>query len=204
MNTTHVSKLNQERSRQNIQTKIDILKHWINTSIPPKIDENGNSIRDINGEIIFEWTPSSMLDFSKWDGSQNSPQYRQSFGDIRTVSRETMNKKYNNDLCQAVTQTIALIKAKKLRQIEEHDRLGIIQKLTRELDYFKILASSLATDIAQLRSQYNNSEIEVRRLTKAVSNNKKEMERLLGEKDARISELNSLLLKIRPLNSITN
>lgn len=204
MNSEHVSVINKDKSRKNILTKIEILKKWGVEGIPNKLDVDGNQVRDTNGEIEFEWVPISILDFSKWDGSQNSPQCLKTIGVFKTVSRETLNKKYNNDLNQLAQQTLKLIKVKLLQQTEGSNKLGTIQKLTRDLDYWRILASTLSTDIAQLRSQFSESEIEVRKLQRSLINNRVEAERLINAKNSEISALRESLSKISILKLVNN
>lgn len=204
MNSEHVSVLNKDKSRKNILTKIEILKKWGVEGIPNKLDVDGNQVRDTNGEIEFEWVPISILDFSKWDGSQNSPQCLKTIGVFKTVSRETLNKKYNNDLNQLAQQTLKLIKVKLLQQTEGSNKLGSIQKLTRDLDYWRILASTLSTDIAQLRSKCSESEIELRKLERSLINNRAEAERLINAKNSEISVLRESLSKISILKLVNN
>lgn len=202
MSSEHISALNKEKSRKNILFKLEILKRWGQEGIPIKLDEVGNQVRDKNGEIEFEWAPLSILDFSKWDGTQNSKLCQESIGQFKTISRETLNKKYNRDLNLLAKQLLKLIKVKLLQQTEETNKLGTIQKLTRDLEYWKLLASTLSTDIAQLRSQYSEIEIELRKLQRSLINNKEEAKRVVNAKDIEIMGLRESLSAIKVLKLI--
>jgi|APLak6261659701_1056019.scaffolds.fasta_scaffold03059_2 hypothetical protein len=202
MNSNHISSLNKDKSRKNIEHKINIIKQWCSEGIPSKLDESGNQIRDSQGEVVFEWVPTSVLDFSKWDGSQNTIQCREMIGSFKTVSRETLNKEYNSDLKTLLQQSLKLVKVKLLQQTEQSNKLGIIQKINNDLNYWKALAKTMATDIAMLRAQASEQENNLRKLQRAFNNNKEEAKNLLYSKDLEIQSLRQALAKITPLTAI--
>lgn len=202
MNKNHISGQNKDKSRANIELKINILKKWSKDGVPIKLDDNGSEVRDKSGELVFEWVPLSILDFSKWDGSQNSTICIEAIGGFKTVSRETLNKDYNSDLRSSLIDTLKLVKAKLIQQAENSNKLGTIKKLNNELIYWEMLAKTMANDIAQLRVRNSELEEKLMKLQRAFDNNKEESQRLIQIKDDKIQSLITSLNKITNINSL--
>lgn len=202
MNSNHISGQNREKSRANIEHKINILKKWSSDGIPIKLDNNGSEVRDKTGELEFEWVPLSILDFSKWDGSQNSSICVELIGQFKTVSRETLNKDYNSDLRSLLLNTLKLVKARLVQQTEHSNKLGTIQKLNLDLKYWELLAKTMATDIAQLKLKNSETEEKVKKLQRALDNNKEETQKLIQAKEEKIQSLLASLNKITKFSAL--
>lgn len=92
----HVSERLRLDSKRNISLKLNILESWLEVNkIPDQIDENGQVMRDSEGEVKIEWFPKSIYQFSKWDGSQNSygglTLLTKQWGKFKSLGRSTLD-----------------------------------------------------------------------------------------------------------------
>lgn len=199
------------RAKNIIVTKINILNNWIKEGIPSKKDEGNNYSRDINGEVIIDYYPSSIQQFLKWNGTQNCIQVKKQmedkYGEIRGTGRATLER-YDN-LYEQVQQLIVLLKKSEKKQKAVENKTSKIEQLNADVD-MQIKARELSeiqhrqsTQIINSLREKLNDEI------KSHNSTKKLWASEVRSKDEEITSLNienrkltSYLAKVTPIKKV--
>lgn len=90
-----------EEAVSSIRLKIRILSEWAASGIP---------MLSSTTEQNSEWCPSSLREFSNWDGSQNSAELRSRYPGLRRCSRQTLT--HHANLKNEVEQVLMALKAR--------------------------------------------------------------------------------------------
>ena len=88
----HASEQQKFVSRSKIIEKLRVLNQWAKGDLSWQVDDNGNMIRDSNGDKIVEWFPRNSRQFCEWDIYKCSPGTRKVIPKLNTFSRQTFSR----------------------------------------------------------------------------------------------------------------
>lgn len=193
-----------ERSRNNIQNKIDILHEWSSNGLLWQTKSNGEFIRDKNGDKIIEWIPKNIMQFCKWNGTQNSEGTQAFLPVIKSLSRDTLYKGYNDDLRNQYEQMIPALNALEDKMLAEASNASIIQRLEKDIKYWKSLADAEATNVLSTLKRLDEIDKKYRKAIRARANNEAELQKKIDELTIENAALNKLVSKVKGLKVVDN
>lgn len=96
ISSTHVSVVSREKALANIRRKTGLLDRWVDGKVIPWMgNDDGSVVRGTDGEPTLEWFPQTVVEFAKWDGSQNSHAGRaliNELGAFQSFGRSTLDR----------------------------------------------------------------------------------------------------------------
>ena len=171
-----------EEAKENIERKLRVLEHWLETGLPILKDSAGNLVRhQQTGEEQLDFVPKSIKSFLKWNSSLScefNQRKLKRFGPIRGTGQQTLYQ-YDGllELVKVRTDAIRLLskdvgkprlKSNQIRQLKlEIKRLNTV-KLNVEVKFRQHLQT-----LRQLQNELND-EIARHNSTKAMLLNDKE------------------------------
>ncbi|HEY9278073.1 MAG TPA: hypothetical protein VIO87_07700 [Methylotenera sp.] len=201
----HVSERLRLDSKRNISLKLNILESWLEVNkIPDQIDENGQVMRDSEGEVKIEWFPKSIYQFSKWDGSQNSygglTLLTKQWGKFKSLGRSTLDlypdlkveiQMVIDSLLKIESiQYISTNKYNKIKELEDKLRLEMAKKEITQTRYLNLLNENIELNDALKREKI------------AHQNNVIMLTEKLSIIEERAAELTKALTNIRSIKSL--
>ncbi len=143
VSSLHVSVVSREKALANIRRKIGLLDRWIDgKAIPWMGREDGGVIRDGNGEPRLEWFPQTIVEFARWEGSENSHTGRvliNELGAFESFGRSTLDRAPH-------------MKASALRAMCDVQRLALAQLRASRKDVI-VETLTIAADAERARKQ---------------------------------------------------
>lgn len=198
----HASEQQKIASRSNIETKISILNNWSKQALPWRTDEEGNLLRDRNGDKVVEWFPRNASQFCHWDGSQCSPGTQQTLPDLYKISRSTFYRDYNEDLKHNAENLFEVLVTLEGKMASSASSASEIEKLKKDLSYWRTVAKAEADTVLTILKKLNEVEKKYLRSERVRKNNEEQLKMQISELRAEKAALDKVLAKISPMKSI--
>lgn len=188
------------------QTKIrlGILRLWIERKmIPWRINAKGHYTRDLDGELIPEYTPSNLSEFCEWEWNRcsDSPPPVPELLQLKKYSRTNFYQPYHADLAKEVKAALKNIVACRVLQLETHNKNSILTTQHATIKYLENVIKNQESETRAARLALSKHTREERSRTHLLRLRLKELEKHVKEVEARNAELTLTLTKIIPLRS---
>lgn len=199
----HHSKTLRDTAQAAINVKLEVLRTWATSEIPPRRSPDGMFLSDERGHPLFEYFPTSLRQFKSWDGSRNSPDALQRFPPLRRISNDTLARRPTDS--EQAQRLIGLLLDKQRTAARRHSRAAVYE-LGQELQCHKKL---LELRVAEIRDQQRTirrleTELETAsaRLDGAVQELRRHVDRIeaeLSSERSRNAELVAMIAKVTPM-----
>lgn len=194
----HISVVTKQCAAEKIKMKKTVLEQWIMNGIPWKTSEEGEIIRDKNGEYELDYFPKNIVEFGLWNGSQNTAVARQVTKYLSTTNRSTLYRSHKDDLME-IDGLWQKLEAKALAQLKASSRTYILEGRNEEVEYLRKLCSAQADDITAAALENSRVQTELRRHGRELINLRQRYDEETHQLKQRVSELTSILQKLSPL-----
>lgn len=196
-------------ARRKIEARITVLNAWIAEGIPWRMSDDGKTLRDNNGELLPEFIPASFTEFVAWSSENNSTSvakttYKHAENcacilDFGTLSRTTLNQKYNQSLKDTAKELMSTAAACLIKQLEKENKNSIIAAKNAEISYLKLVVQSQERELKVSRINERTAITEKRQEHELRLRNDAEFQRLIKELEAKISSLTQTIAKVMPI-----
>ncbi|MCM8921437.1 MAG: hypothetical protein LC540_15465 [Candidatus Thiodiazotropha sp.] len=198
----HASEQQKKASRSNIKGKLLVLNKWAKEELPWKTDDTGNLLRDGNGDKIVEWFPRNGRQFCQWDGSQCSPGTKQALPELRSISRTTLYKDYNEGLKHEAESLFKVLVALEEKMESSSSSASEIDRLKKELSYWQSVAKAEANSVLAMLKKINEIEKKYRRGERVRKNNEEQLQEQIRQLKAENAALNKVVAKVAPMRGV--
>ncbi|MBB5392781.1 MULTISPECIES: hypothetical protein [unclassified Herbaspirillum] len=195
-----------------MQAREAILKSWLRDGIPWNTTDDGELIRDSDGEISLVYFPKDTKALAEWTGTEYGAALadtkfefeKDSFllSDLKKVSRSTQDKAYH-----VTTRNICLLLIDKLKekaqfQLAETNKSNNIAKLMQRLSHLESINSIQEEEIRELRMQVRHLNSEIKRDERRYKNNEEQLRRDFEAVVEDNINLTKSLNKVSPLKTV--
>ncbi|MCG8040569.1 MAG: hypothetical protein JAZ17_11350 [Candidatus Thiodiazotropha endolucinida] len=198
----HASEQQKKASRSNIKAKLRVLNKWAKEELPWKTDDAGNLLRDGNGDKIVEWFPQNGRQFCQWDGSQCSPGTKKALPELRSISRTTLYKDYNEDLKHEAESLFEVLVALEEKLKSSSSNASEIERLKKDLSYWQSVAKAEANAVLEMLKKVNEVEKKYRRGERVRKNNEEKLQEQIRQLKAENGALNKVVAKVAPMRGV--
>lgn len=196
-----------------IESRLNLLRHWVLKGIPWQLAENGTPLRDEEGELILDFTPKNVVEFAGWTASQHSPGTRNSaftvkvdeadvtisLLDLVPISRTTLSQPYRIKDKAAIDIQLEAIAWKAARQLESSRKTSVIDSLKADKEFLEKVVQAQESETRTARIEARQARVELEGLRRTTANNEAEFKRIISELEKQIASLVRDFSKIAPL-----
>ncbi|MDN5503354.1 MAG: hypothetical protein L0H10_05980 [Comamonas sp.] len=196
-----------------IEFRINLLRHWCLNGIPWQLAEDGTPIRDKDGELILDFTPKNLFEFSKWTAAKHSPGNRKSafafkiddtdfsvqLSELISISRTTLSQPYRTDQKATIDLQLAAIARKRGIQLDTSRKKSIIETLKAEKEFLEKVVKSQESETRAARIEAREARVEMERHRRTAANNEAELKRIIFEQEKKLASMARDFAKIAPL-----
>ncbi|MCW9059419.1 MAG: hypothetical protein OQL11_11150 [Gammaproteobacteria bacterium] len=194
MNKQHQSQSLKKAAHKNIKTKHKVIKAWIETGIPYKYDDDGNPVRDGDGEMVLDYYPTSLRSFYKWNGDQNCQKTRAAISAISGTGTTTLDNL--PELKKEITNDLKALEIRANSQITNTSKTAIADKLRQELKLAQLQRESAEQKYLKINVRHQILENALRKEQRAHQQSKKVLSDHLTDKDREIEKLRAQLSEL--------
>lgn len=198
--------------QQQVEFRITILRAWALAKVPVCVQADGTSMRDAQGEEVYEYLPFKALqDFCDWTAMCNGTaisNIEYSFEGksatlnlLKRIGRSTLNQPVYSDLRESARTAMRLAKARRDLQDKSDNKNSRIKELTERVKFLQDLVNVQEVENRELRNRLSD-EVEERTKDRRKSDNN--LARLTAQKiklEERVSELTRTLAKVTSIGT---
>lgn len=213
---SHVSQLSHTNARKKIEVKVALLEFWGRTTVPWKVDTNGQFLFDQSGNKILEYVPVSENDVRRWKADFNNPgvisqtlaeMLRQDLilpdhlfafdsydaaaltpGGIQKMRNKHEKTHYIN-LKQNLRRALKILELTKQRQLESENKGGQLTELHARLRVMEMQRASAAQQSLVDRKELRDSLHAWREKEGKLERRNRELSLIIAAKDDLIAGL---------------
>jgi hypothetical protein len=196
-----------------IESRLNLLRHWVLTGIPWQLSANGTPIRDQDGELLLDFTPKNIVEFAAWTASKHSPGTRDSaftvkvdegdvmilLSDLVPLSRTTLSQPYRKEHKAAIDIQLAAIAGKATRQLETSRKNSVIDSLKADKEFLEKVVQAQESETRAARIEARQARVELEEFRRTAANNEAELKRVNAQLEKKIASLVRDFAKIAPL-----
>lgn len=196
-----------------IESRINLLRHWCLSGIPWQLAEDGTPLRDKDGELMLDFTPKNVFEFAKWTASEHSPGNRKTaftckiddadiivqLSDLIPLSRTTLSQPYRTYEKATIELQLKAIARKAIIQAEISRKSSIINTLKAEKEFLEKVVKSQESETRIARIEAREARVELERIRRTAANNEAELKRVIAELEKKHASLVREFAKIAPL-----
>ena len=196
-----------------IESRLNLLRHWALNGIPWQIAENGTPLRDKEGELTLDFTPKNVVEFAGWTAAKHSPGNRNSIvtcrvnetdmtvrlSDLVPLSRTTLSQPYRAEDKAAIDIQLEVIAGKAIQQLETSRKSSVIDTLKAERKFLKKVVAAQESEVRAARIEAHQARVEIEGIRRTAANNEAELKRVNSELEKKIASLVRHCAKIAPL-----
>ncbi|QIN62681.1 hypothetical protein SBC1_26970 [Caballeronia sp. SBC1] len=194
-----ISIVGKQRAEETINKKIDVLKRWVR-AIPWRALDDGQPLRDRDGELVLEYFPTSISAFTTWDGSQNSKFVRESEHlEFRGPSRGTLDQPYHSASKSLVISLFETLLKRAQRQLLHANKSNLIRRLLSERAWQRSLIKQQETEIAILLDGITEARDDLQSEKSTRLYNEQQLQERIKQLEKRNADLSSSLHNVTGL-----
>lgn len=199
---SHASEQQKNTSRLKIIAKLELLSNWSKEKLPWQTDNEGNFIRDSNGDKIVERFPSNGKQFCDWVGNECSLGTQKIIPELHSISRQTFSKDYNQDLKRQAEDIFKVLIALEAKMNASASTALEIDKLKREISYWQSVAKAEANSVLDMMQRINEVDKLYKKAERIRKNNEDQLQAEITTLKSENAVLNQIVTKITPLKVV--
>lgn len=198
----HASEQQKNLSRSKIIAKLRVLNEWTKESLPWQTDDEGNFIRDSNGDKIVERFPRNGKQFCNWVGSECSPGTQKILPELSSISRQTFYKDYNEDLKSQAEDLFKVLITLEDKMKASASNAYEIDKLKRDIFYWQSVAKAEANAVLDTLQKLNEVDKLYKKAERIRKNNEEQLQTEIRTLKAENAAINKILAKVTSIKGV--
>lgn len=198
----HASEQQKNASRLKIDEKLRVLNKWSKGGLPWQTDNEGNLIRDSNGDKVVEWFPRNSRQFCEWIRIKCSKGTQKLIPELSSISRQTFSREYNEDLKNQAEGLFKVLIALEEKMKASSSNASEIGKLKRDISYWQSVAEAEANAVLDMMQRLNEIEKLYNKAERIRKNNEEKLQAEIRTLRAENAALNKVVAKITPLKGV--
>ncbi len=195
MSKKHQSKSLKKLALDNINAKHKIIKKWIDSGIPYLYDDDGNPVRDGNGEMVLDFHPTSLRTFYSWNGEQNCLNTQNTIGSISGTGTTTLDN--HPELKRDIVSKLKILGAKAAAQLASGNKTAASAKLKSELQLTRLQRDASEQKYLSIIQQHEKLKNTLRKEQRAHEQSKMVLNKQLETNEREIIRLQGMLSELR-------
>jgi len=198
----HASEQQKKISRSKIIEKVRVLNKWSKGSLPWQTDDEGNVIRDLNGDKIVEWFPRNSRQFCEWSRMKCSQGTQKLIPELSSISRQTFSREYNEDLKSQAEDLFKVLIGLEEKMNASSSNASEIAKLKLDISYWQAVAEAEANAVLDMMQRLNEIDKLYNKAERIRKNNEEQLQAEIRTLKAENAALNKVVAKVTPLKGV--
>lgn len=201
-------------STRQIRGRETILKKWLSDGIPWNTTNDGELLRDSNGELTLAYFPKDTKALAEWSGSQYGAAlantqfeidgYPFRLLELKPLSRSTLDKIYHISTRNVCLNLVRLLKEKAQFQLADANKSNSITKLRQKLAHLEQINAIQEIEIRDLRLKVRHQSSEANKNERRYKYNEEQLHielEIMREENAKLTKTLAKVTQLKPIRN---